>query len=444
MLEREHEIIREVLAGRTIGERKSYHLEEALKADIPRGVKAYLQAEVERWLERDLRTSQTFARVDDQAAPYVDHVTATFLRAVSAAYCFTQEQFLNILESGIRFAENYLCRPRWTLENFLFDEKDVLLLHEFRSKLKYLADYRYFATVLERIARERQWSEVHGADIRPLIHRIDDEVVRRHGPGELPLLTKPIYEFLLLGEDPFSKPISIDPLLMFFQDKGLNPLGQYVEKICHIRQRTDLSLGELVAIVEDFYPPKPLEPEKRPSTPVQESLQASHNPPIETQPESIPSEGEDTFEPPIPKETPLVAEPEVPTTVDTESLHEAELPQVDDEPPALPPQQKRENAPLALTYAGLRHSDKPQSYPDLLGMVDEKKRQLFVKKLFANDDAYYTGVMTALNSLPSWKDASLYLSNFYDINGLDPYADEVIEFTDVVHQRFATASQRTA
>ena len=27
-------------------------------------------------------------------------------------------------------------------------------------------------------------------------------------------------------------------------------------------------------------------------------------------------------------------------------------------------------------------------------------------------------------------------------NGLDPYANEVIEFTDIVHQRYATPGQR--
>ncbi len=444
MLEREHDIIRGTLASRTIGERRSYHLEEALKAEIPRGVKAYLQAEVERWLERDLRASPTFARVDDQAAPYVNHVTETFLRAVSASYSFARDQFLTTLDNALRFTENFLCRPRWTLENFLFDDKDILLLHEFRSKLKYLADYKYFATVLERITVEREWSEIHGAEIRPLIRKIDDEVVRCHGPGELALLTRPIYEFLLLTEDPFSKPISVDPLLIFFQDKGLSPLRQFIEEICHIRQRADLSLEELASIVEDFYPSEETQQERPPGAPVKESSREQAVSPPEPQREAVPPEQGENIEPPSAEGTRKSGEPETHITPDVGSIRPTAVPPPPEEPPSIPPQQKRENASLTLTYAGLRQEERTLSFPDLLEMVDEKKRELFVKKLFANDDAYYAAVMTTLNGLQTWKEASRYLSNFYDVNSLDPYEDEVIEFTDIVHQRFAAPSQRTA
>jgi len=74
-------------------------------------------------------------------------------------------------------------------------------------------------------------------------------------------------------------------------------------------------------------------------------------------------------------------------------------------------------------------------------MLSGEQHDIFVKKLFADDHAYFSKVMTALNGMESWKVASLYLSNFYDSNGLDPYADEVIEFTDIVHQRFTSATR---
>src|SRR5512137_2716852 len=106
MLERENEIILQALIDRTIGPRTSSNLETVLRCDIPRPVKVYLLAEVEHWLERDLRASSRFGRLDDQAMPYVEHVMRTHLSSVAGAYRFSRDEFCETLEHALHFVEN--------------------------------------------------------------------------------------------------------------------------------------------------------------------------------------------------------------------------------------------------------------------------------------------------------------------------------------------------
>jgi len=428
MLERENEIILQTLIDRTIGRRNSCNLETALRADIPRPVKVYLQAEIEHWLERDLRASARFSRLDDQAAPYVDHVTRTYLGSVASAYRFTREEFLATLQQTVQFVENYLCRPQWTLGNFLFGQSEFLLLHEFRSKLHYVSEYRYFVTLLERTAKERGWTEIEAPDVRELIQKIDEKVVRQHSPRELAYLARPIYSFLLFDSDPFSKPVSLRPLLVFLEDKQLLPLRDHIKETCLARAQVEITLNELADLIEGFFLQKGAHTE------------ATHQPPPVAANLPIDVSAPDSETPTPDAATASVHEdlsaPNNAEALDNksrspESHSDEDQKNVTDDSGILPGQS--ENGATTVSPA----QQAPFPLLDLQAFMTYEQRQRFVKKLFGDDEAYYTVVLSALNGMPTWNEASLYLNDFFEINSLDPYADAVTEFTDFIHQRYS-------
>jgi hypothetical protein len=45
-----------------------------------------------------------------------------------------------------------------------------------------------------------------------------------------------------------------------------------------------------------------------------------------------------------------------------------------------------------------------------------------------------------LNAFQSWKEASAYLTRVYEVNRLDPFAEDVIEFTDLIQSRYSGTS----
>jgi hypothetical protein len=52
-------------------------------------------------------------------------------------------------------------------------------------------------------------------------------------------------------------------------------------------------------------------------------------------------------------------------------------------------------------------------------------------------------VIAALNRITSWSEASAYLQELFQMNGLDPYAEEVIAFTDAIQHRYMSGRVRT-
>jgi hypothetical protein len=74
--------------------------------------------------------------------------------------------------------------------------------------------------------------------------------------------------------------------------------------------------------------------------------------------------------------------------------------------------------------------------PDLAKMIPSKSRTKFIRKMFRKDAEYYASVIAELNATATWEGASAYLRDLFTLNKLDPFAEVVVEFTDVVHSRY--------
>ena len=461
MLEQETEHILRTLSGHSIGERDGITLAEALAANMPKGVKAYLQAEVMQWLRDDLRHAPHFARTVDRTGG-LGALTKAFLRTLGEQYQFTRPEYLSSLDNAVHFLENFVCRPRWTLENFILENRSEVPPETVLAKLDYLYDYAYFRELIERFARAREGKAIPAGELKSVIATIDEQVLKQHSSREMALLARPIFELLLLSDDPASGVIPVAPVLVFFEDKTMTILKEYIESICHIRNRPTVSLNELSAMIEDLrlgvtpppapepVPEEPASPSNndwegfgRAASPSEDNLAPSPT----TQPEepmppfAEPPDQSPEFSPepqPAGPETP--ASPPATATPGTTPAPAEPLPHQDSQKPAEP--KEKQNIPLSLTSAGLKSPLAEPALPDLNKIIPDDQRQRFIKKMFSRDEKYYAGVIGSLNKARSWKDASLYLNRLYQVNKLDPYAKEVIEFTDTIQKRFGGTQQK--
>lgn len=252
MLEQETDSILATLTARTIGERDAILLQEILAADLPRGIKTYLQAETVRLLEAELFASPGFSRVD-RRAPGVLKQERAFIATMSTTYSFPRAEYLTLLENAIHFLENYLCRPQWTIENFVFEAGPRQSAEYVMAKLDCTVDYAYFRTLIRKVMQRRGTTAISSEEFRTILVRIDDQIVKQHNARELALLAKPIFDFLLLRDTPPDISIPLKPILVFFEDKKMSILRDYIESICRIRQRSEITLDELTTLVEDLY-----------------------------------------------------------------------------------------------------------------------------------------------------------------------------------------------
>ena len=413
MLERETETIIHTLTEQTIGSARSLALKDALAASMPRSVKWYLHSEVAHLMLEDLQGTSHFSKLPF-TAPVVHRITLAYTMTLAPEYILTREEFITLLENGVHFVENYLCRPQWTLEQFLFEKGPRATLSDVQRKFGYLCEYTYFGRLVEGFMRRKGWQEIGVEDFRSLIGKIDDRVVRQHDSRELAQLTKPIFEFLLLQPEVANKPIPIRPLLMFFEDKKMKVEMDYTEQLCHIRSTDQLTIEQLAAIMEDLHGTTTGK-----ATPLKE---AAFSPSDPVAPDS-PAE-------PVPAQS-SVSQTDAPGP---------ELAREDIVVPAV----DRRNIALSLTYSGMA-DNAPQPSPaviqDLRTAFSGEQRDRFIRSIFQEDESYYTVVVETLNDMRTWKDASLYLHTFLRTTGIDPDLPEVIEFNNIVHLRYPSQQQ---
>ena len=225
-------------------------------ADIPSGVKTFFKAELRRKVEGDLRKSPWFTgvRQNDAAAA---RVAQTLIGSLTDAYRFTRQEFLDTLDLAVHFVANYLCRPQWTLENFLFDRAPRITLAELAEGLTFVADFRYLGEIAMRSLQRRGQNEIGREEFQALVQNIDEQVVRQHNARELASLTRPLFAFFQIGGTQADGAIPVEALLVFFEDKRLRLLKEYVRGICHLRNRTHVTCEELTNLIEDLFAGKP-------------------------------------------------------------------------------------------------------------------------------------------------------------------------------------------
>jgi len=503
MLEQQITTILRLLEQRTIGQHETIAVRDVLSANIPNGVKTYLRAEVSERLLNDLRTLSHFTRVDTNSLG-VKHLSKTLLRTLSTEYVFQRDEFFAALPDAVQRTGNYVCRPQGTLAQFLFGEKDRIDYPTLISKLNHFSDYSYLRKLIDRYVTLMKWKEVSLNDFRSLIKKIDDQVVKRHSGRELALLARPIFEFFLLAESSGKNSIPIKPILQFYEDKKMYFPKEFIERICEIRKKKELSQGDLVDILEDLYQEdvrtdtSAPQPDVRPARETAQPVPIVSTPPWDAN-EQIPlgPSLSETVTPdrailehdvPGEKVSPLEVEPGPPeanppaappprlgqgpndlaerilrmdrdeaastlsgtpaskpsdthelASTDSRQEKQAVEHELENTPPPASPSTTSRNfgtytAPEAPPAAGRELP--ASSLPDLNAIITELQREKFIKKIFKKDDHYYDSIIAALNRTRSWKEAALNLNHLFETNGLDPFSEIVIEFTDAIYSRY--------
>lgn len=479
MLERETELITQIIVESTLGDRSRVKLNEVLTAGVPRGIKAFMMAHVMKLLEAELQESQRLAHIA-RGFGEVETAERAVVRTLAAGYAFERSEYLTVVENAVHFVENFLCRPQWTLRELFFEKSDRITLDELVRKFDYTVDYSYYRALLIRYVRMNGIRELTAEQGQRLIAKIDEAVIREHSPRELALLTKPIYDFLLFGDAPMTRPIPLGAILLFFEDKNMTAVRDYIDRICAVRSRTQLSMTELIGILEDLY-----EVQSEVKKEMEQTDEAPREPEAELQPLETPQPTDG-----VTQTDPGAASSET-HALDTEHLpssdhvvetatpfslrgEEGERPRTDEQPagegttrpasesgkdiaPADVQQHTVAEADVLVEFARERsakqrhsftlkfpertHRDQavdttPRMPGDIHAAFTEAQRSRFIKKIFKGDENYFFIFLSSLKDVKTWREAQPYLRDLFEMNNLHHLSPDVIEFTDAMHAYF--------
>ena len=393
--------IMNTVRARTIGAEDAISLKEVLASDIHAAIKAYFKAEVERLLQQE-RVQELRSKRFPYGLPEVIGLQRQIDLLLVNHYVFDQQEFESMLDAAVHFEFNFLCRPQWTLLEFMFEGRRSVGVSEAVRKFKYCVEYNYFAEIFRKYVIDRGLAELSYEEFKTLIEKIDLEIIERHSSRELARLLRPMVEFIEVGipETPISETgpeLPINAAIVFFEDKKLYDIQKELERERDTHERNDISLNDLAGIIAVIKNDGVLEPK----------------------PEAA-------------------ADPKEPE-VSTDSVEPSPAPaEVAEQPAAkLPPESPAKESPK-------RQKSKKKDAPaliDVYSLFDLKEQKLFVRRLFQKDEVAFRNALDRLNPIGEWKDASFVLDEIFTANNVDPFSKEAIRLTEKLYERYAALGQ---
>lgn len=365
---------------RTIGESDTMKVKDVLLSNVHPAIKAYVKAEVEKMLQEE-RAREMRSKRFPYGLPEIAGLQRQIDLLLVNHYQFGQQDFETLLDEAVHFEFNFLCRPQWTLQSFLFENKRSIAVSDAIRKFRYCVDYTYFGELFRRYVIDRGLAEVSYEEFRTLIEKIDKEIVASHSSAELGNLLKPLLQFIEAGipETRISETgpvLPINAAVVFFEDKKLPDIQRELERRRDNESVTELSLRDLAAVVAGVR-----------SEPVTEPVSARESP--------------------------------------TASMPDREAAEFVSKPkpaPAVESKKKPAREPLRLL--------------DIYSLFTSKEQKMFVKKIFQKDEIGFRNALARLNPAQSWKEASLILDQIFRANNIDPSSKEAIQLTDKLFSRY--------
>lgn len=412
IFESEIELIMNAVRSRTIGEAESIRLRDVLSAHLHPAVKAYFKARVQQMLQLD-RQTEVRSKKFPYSLPEVVRLQEQIDLLLVHNYVFGQHDFALMLDHAVHFQFNFLCRPQWTLLNFIFENQRRRPTSDIRRKLRYCVDYSYYAEIIKRFIEDRGLAEMTYEEFSDLVEKIDQEIVSRHTSVELALMTRPILRFiesaqLAPGQQPTEAAIPINAAIVFFEDKKLNDIKDRLELERDRTEIKNLSLRRLANIIEK----------------------------VSTKNE----DAEVDFPEDHPEEERAVTVEEKPQQVDEAQPEPPKAPK----PPIKIYSDFKDDEPFVISQPV--SSEGPNGTLDeisesgvlvnLHSLFSPSEEKTFIKKIFHKDELLFRESLDQLNRMADWKEASQYLQQIYITNDVDPFSEEAILFTDKVQRRF--------
>jgi hypothetical protein len=410
IFESEIELIMNAVRARTIGEAESIRLRDILHADLHPALKAYFKARVWQMLHQE-RLTEVHSKKLPYGLPEIMRLHDQIDILLVYNYVFGQHDFTLILDHAVHFQFNFLCRPQWTLLNFIFENQRRRPTSDIRRKLEYLVDYAYYGEIIKRYIDERGLAELTYEEFSELLEKLDQEIVARHSSVELALMTRPILRFIDTAREHVDRPVAdstipINAAIVFFEDKKLNDIKERLEAERDGNAVTEVSLRQLANVIEQV----------RTGNESAETVFPDDR--LEEQPVvALPAEVKPTIEAQSEKPKPPVK---------IFSDFEEDLPVVAPEVARI---QETVGEPIGMDSSG-------GVLVNLQSLFSPSEEKTFIRKVFNKDELLFREALDRLNMMADWKDASKYLQEMYITNDVDPFSEEVIMFTDKVQRRF--------
>ncbi len=376
--------------------------------DLPDSFKKFAEADAEEIIDGEEMGKSKTGKFNFSAAE-VQALLKEIRHIFKNSFEFSREEFLELADRASKFVFNYVIRPRWTLEKFLFKGEPEVDRISITKAIRFLDDYPYYPKgMIEYLDFQKRdtvdvetWKKIHG--------KIDEQLLGML-PSSLGTLMEPMSK--LFGFSIGSGKVPIDAMILFFRDKSAAEIVDRIEFTKEVKGVQFLDVPSLTTILQAS------------SKDVSQKVEVLQTP--EEPPKEFRTFDRQTFTNPLRPPEPIVVNP----------------PDEKVEPPAQTPGvlESEEQIPLdqqLVTESLQRPQPAPQKLsPSIRTYLSAKQEGRIIKKVFDGSKSRYYIAIHKLDECADWKSAAKIVEGIFIDNGIDPFSKYAVAFTDAVNSKF--------
>ncbi|MDT8322482.1 MAG: hypothetical protein RRA94_00110 [Bacteroidota bacterium] len=248
MFERKIEETIAFLLKETIADQDSITSRQIFASEIPEALKRMFEQDVDIWVveERARMTQSPHFRYED--SDIVGLFEQIILRVREHAV-FSRNEYVERLEKNVKLLFNYLCRPQWTLQKYLFADREHAATDDIVDGLRYFWNYEYYRIILQEYFNKKDLTVMQARKFGELLNHIDSEVVRNFDSRKLAHLAEPIFTLFSIGSGSEEKFVPVEALSIFFDDKNLLSIVERLDREKELREQ--ITLHDLVMVISE-------------------------------------------------------------------------------------------------------------------------------------------------------------------------------------------------
>ena len=372
--------------------------------ELPDSFKKFAEAEAEEMIDKEELGESKTGRFD-LSIPDVQALFKEIRHVLKNSYSFSREEFLELADKASKFIFNYVIRPRWTLEKFLFKGDSEVGKADVNIAARYFSDYSYYPKgIIEYLDFHNK--EMLDVETWKKLHAKIDEHLLGVLPAKASSLTSALFKLFEFSTG--ADKVPTDAMILFFRDKSAAEIVDRIEFAKELKNIQSLDVATLAIILE------------APSKDVSQNISVLQTP--EEPPKEFRTFERQTVTNPMqPQEPVALKEPEA----------EKETPaqeQVTEAKPGEPPPSTGQNQPSEPVQK--------TSSPSIRTFMSAKLEAKIIKKIFRGSRSGYQIAVHKLNESSDWKSASKVVEGIFIENEIDPFSKYAVAFTDVVSAKF--------
>jgi len=235
-------------------------LQEILNSElIEDGTKNYFRAEIEWWIYKEREYKTTVLDLHDSTAS-INQLFNTLDEVFRERARFSLHDLRALLHQFVSARLNFLCRPRETLKQFVFRNKQSCSLEEILLRINYFSEYAYLNDGIRSWFFQLDHTRKDNVfltkeQFQSLIASIDDSVLLADdfSPQTFVELLTPLFEFFDVASSYIPpRSVPIETLILFLDDKEIVPIAKLLTELYHKQKIKFVTKSKLLSIINGF------------------------------------------------------------------------------------------------------------------------------------------------------------------------------------------------